>query len=219
VITEAAANWVWNWKLVGNETAQEKAELDLMLKASQQFISAIMNGEEPRWLSFLGRSGAGKTHLAERIREWLLRYGEAMYDRHVRAVKNPDLDDIRYYYGYAQEGNVMVKWGKLIQDCRERNFARFTRASEDYYKIIDDLGANSFDREGAATVYATQQMAELLDRRLRKWTVITSNFGRKEFAEKFDVRVSSRLMRDRNVIVEANVRDYAIRKEKEHDRR
>ena len=64
------------------------------------------------------------------------------------------------------------------------------------------------------TPFATQTMAEVLNRRQGKWTVITSNFSRKQFAEEFDVRIASRLMRDRNVIVETNVRDYAIRKEK-----
>jgi hypothetical protein len=213
-IIDLARAWDWQWKLVGNETDAERADLDLMLTEAQRFIAEIAAGQEPRWLTLCGKSGNGKTHLAERISDWIRRFGPGMYDRHHRSKIDPTHQDYLAGYIYAQEGRVLVKWGVLIEEARARDFHRYQRACKDYYKIIDDLGVNSVDREGKATPFATQTMAEVLDRRLRRWTVITSNFTRKQFADQFDVRISSRLMRGRNVIVESSARDYAIREEK-----
>lgn len=213
-IIEMAQAWDWQWQLVGNETDAEKSDLARMLDEAQKFVAAIIAGEEPRWLTLLGPSGNGKTWLAERINDWIRRYGETMYDRNHRTKIDPDHRDYLACYLYAQEGRVMVKWGQVIEECRGRDFRRYERACKDFYKVIDDLGANCANASGDITPFAVQTIAEVLERRLRRWTVITSNFTRKQFAEKFDVRISSRLMRDRNVIVETNARDYAIRKEK-----
>lgn len=209
-----AQAWDWQWTLVGNETAEEKADLARMLDEAQKFVAEIVAGEDPRWLVLLGPSGNGKTFLAQRIVAWIRRYGETMYDRNHRPKIDPKKQDYLSLYTYAQGGQVMVKWGNLIEECRNRDFHRYQRACKDYYKVIDDLGVNSMNPDGKATPFAIQTIAEVLDRRLRRWTVITSNFTRKQFAEEFDVRISSRLMRGRNVIVETNVRDFAIRTEK-----
>jgi DNA replication protein DnaC len=119
-----------------------------------------------------------------------------MYNRHHRPKIDPESRDYLSSYIYAQEGRVFTDWGK------------------DHYKILDDLGTNSAGADGKMTPFATQTMAEILNRRLSRWTMITSNFTKAQFAADFDVRIASRLMRDRNVIVECEVRDYAIRKEK-----
>jgi DNA replication protein DnaC len=203
----------WDWYLVGNETADEVQELTDMLNAAQQFVNEVREGGEPRWLTFVGLSGAGKTHLAKRIGDWLRKHGERYYNKNVRDQLDPYHRDMTFYFGYAQEGNFTLKWGTLIEELRNRDFYRWARACKDHYKVIDDLGTNSFDREAQATPFAVQSMSELLDRRLRKWTVITANFTRKQFAEKFDVRIASRLSRGDNVIVESNVRDYDLRRE------
>jgi hypothetical protein len=49
---------------------------------------------------------------------------------------------------------------------------------------------------------------------LRKWTVITTNFTRRQLAEQFDPRVASRLMRGGNVICDCEgLRDWGLRVE------
>jgi hypothetical protein len=92
-IIEMAQAWDWQWKLVGNETSAEKDDLARMLDEAQKFVAAIIAGEEPRWLTLLGPSGNGKTWLAERINDWIRRYGETMYDRNHRTKIDPDHRD------------------------------------------------------------------------------------------------------------------------------
>jgi DNA replication protein DnaC len=204
----------WGWDYVGNETEDEIAVLDEMLAAAQRFLDEIRAGAEPRWLTYLGKSGTGKTHLAQKIGTWMRKFGERIYNETVRAKIDPDHARASTIYFYRQEGPTFVKWGETIEQLRDRQRWPFHRACIDHYKVVDDLGANSFDRENKATVFAVQNMAEMLDRRLGKWSVFTSNFMRKELAEQFDVRIASRLMRSGNVIVNCDkVRDYARRKE------
>jgi len=50
----------------GFETFGEK-KLCEMLSAAQDFVRDLATGAAPRWLSLLGLSGTGKTHLARRI--------------------------------------------------------------------------------------------------------------------------------------------------------
>lgn len=202
------------WNLVGNETQTERAKLDEMLASVKAFLSDIVAGNPPRWLSLLGNPGCGKTHLSDRARWFLRDNGEKLYNRHVRAAIDPLAKDVESIYSYAQEGAVMAKWGTIISRAREGDFGLFNRAANDHFKVIDDLGVDSMDREGRATPFATQKMSELLDRRTGKWTIITSNFTRKQFAEIFDSRISSRLMRNDSVIVDCSgVRDFNIRRE------
>jgi hypothetical protein len=80
------------------------------------------------------------------------------------------------------------------------------------FKVIDDLGTGTTGADGEATAFAVQKMGELLDRRLRKWTVITTNFTRRQIAEQFDPRIASRLMRGGNVICDCEeLDDWGLR--------
>lgn len=206
-----AYSFDWQWTLTGNETASERRIADDMLSSAQRFISEVSQGLPPRWLTFIGAPGCGKTHLADRLRWFLRNNGEGIYNRFYR----PDTRDLKTVFCYVQEGAVMAKWGTIIERLRIGDRSLFKKACDDHYKVIDDLGVNSFDREGIATPFAVQSMAELLDRRLRKWTVITTNFSRSQLAEQFDPRIASRLLRDGNLIVDCSgLDDFNLRKER-----
>lgn len=209
-----AETWDWQWALVGNETPSEAAKLSEMLSAVMVFISEINAGKAPRWLTLAGNPGCGKTHLADRVRWFLHRHGAEIYNRTTRADSDPTSANYLSCYAYAQEGAVLARWGKIIEGARNSDMTLFNRACKDHFKVIDDLGVDCFDREGKATPFAIQKMGELLDRRLRKWTVITTNFSRSQLAKEFDSRISSRLMRDGSVIVDCfDVRDFSLRQE------
>jgi len=50
----------------------------------------------------------------------------------------------------------------------------------------------------------------LLDKRMGKWTFITSNLTMERFAE-LDNRIASRLIRDHNKVLQIVTTDYALR--------
>lgn len=208
----------WQWQLVGNETAAEKAIADRMIQEAKQFLCAMIEGKEPRWLVYLGNPGCGKTHLSERLKAFLKDRARTLYDATERPRRDPGMSDYRTCYSYAQEGAIMAKWGVMIGAARERDYSRLKLAASDWVKIIDDLGTESFaedqSRTPRATAFVCQQMGRLLDDRARKWTVLSANFSRSQFAEQFDSRIASRLMRHGNVIVDCSgLRDFNLRME------
>ena len=59
--TAVASKWDFGFQTFG------EAKLSEMLDAAKDFIRDMAIGTAPRWLSLLGRSGTGKTHLARSI--------------------------------------------------------------------------------------------------------------------------------------------------------
>jgi ABC-type dipeptide/oligopeptide/nickel transport system ATPase component len=175
------------------------------------FVSDMITGAEPRWLVLVGKSGCGKTYLAERIVDWMKVYGRCVYNRERQRGKRDGLSSL---WTYAQEGPLMCRWSRLLGQLRSGEYHRLEVAAQDWFKVIDDLGTDSAGADGEATQFAVQKMGDLLDRRLRKWTVITTNYNRKQIAERFDARIASRLMRHGSVMVDADgLRDYGLRLE------
>ena len=142
---------------------------------------------------------------------WLKIYGRGVYTRERERLKR---NGVSSFWLYAQAGPFMCRWSRLLGQLRSGEYHRLHVAAEDWFKAIDDLGTDALGADGEATQFAVSKMGDLLDRRLRKWTVITTNFSRKQIAEKFDVRIASRLMRHGSVIVDATgLRDYGLRLE------
>lgn len=197
--------------MTGKETPQEVTELQAMLHEAIWFASDILTGQPPRWLFLCGRSGCGKTHLARRLADFIKQWGEWAYQKHFRSVNDPANANPDLIFSYAQEGSIFTKWAKIIDAARDGDFEPYRFASRDYFKVIDDVGAEGFGQDRKPTVFVTNQLGKLCDSRIGKWTVWTSNFGLADFAEIFDARIASRMMRDGNVIVETTARDYNLR--------
>lgn len=206
-----AVSWDWKWEPTGRETPQEALELAGMLNEAIAFASEILKGEPPRWLFLCGKSGAGKTHLARRLAAFINQWGEWAYNKHYRAVHDPGGQNPDLLYSYAQSGAVFVKWSHVIDSARDSDYELFRTARADYFKVIDDVGAEGLGQDRKPTAFVVNQLGKLCDGRLGKWTVFTSNYGIKEFAESFDTRISSRFLRDENITFETTARDYNAR--------
>jgi energy-coupling factor transporter ATP-binding protein EcfA2 len=205
-------NWGWRWTLTGCESPDERAKSEEMLHEARSFVADMARGAEPRWLVLIGPSGCGKTYLAERITEWVKEFGRGLY---LRERQRAGRDDAGSLWTYAQEGPMFRRWQILLNRLRQGDYARLEADCTDWFKVIDDLGTGATGADGEATAFAVQKMGELLDRRLRKWTVITTNFTRRQIAEQFDPRIASRLMRGGNVICDCEgLDDWGLRLER-----
>jgi DNA replication protein DnaC len=172
------------------ETFGEKPLID-MLAAVNKFCADLAARKTPRWLSILGTSGAGKTFLAQQVMRWFQQEGR-WYQLEGRGGTFTTGYDGRFFDWRKTCGKMLAgEWD--IADCIE----------EQWFAVIDDIGAEH-DPSGVLK----SKLDQICNSRLRKWTIITSNFLLADVAEKLDVRIASRMQRGGNVVYEVNTTDF-----------
>lgn len=190
----ASTAMLQNFKLRSGFKTNNDPSLTGALEAAARFAADI-NHTEPYWLSFLGKSGVGKTHLARRIFRHFM--GVSRFDLSF----NPERNRI--------EGNTgnWCNWRKLCASVREGNYGWVEDLCEDWFVVLDDIGTE-YDSSG--------HLASVLDRiiagRKKKWTVLTVNLSLEQISEKLDPRIASRMLRDGGQIVDmSEATDYSLR--------
>ena len=165
-------------------------EVRKMHREAQWFLNDILNHQKPRrWLSLLGASGAGKTHLASAVKAVLRR-------------ERPALS--------AQ----FWKWQKVVSMLRDGEWALVEHLVNNVSVLfLDDIGAEN------TTPAILSALNRIADGRLGKWTLITSNLLPDHIGERLDVRIASRLFRGANkVCTIANAPDYSYEKYKKESK-
>lgn len=150
------------------------------LPAVQAFCSAALRREPPaRWLSFLGPSGVGKTHL--------LRQAFRFLEARMR---------IKTVTGWRAAQCAHIIPAEDLTDWQ---------APRDYagYDVIyvEDIASGGDATKGSGGVLRSR-IAELLQLRSRRWTMLDGNLSRSQVAACFDGRIASRLKRDGSWLVE-----------------
>src|SRR6516165_7761858 len=148
-----------------------------MLDAAQDFIRDMAMETAPRWLSLLGRSGTGKTHLARGI----TRFFKTMATIYIEPGTGAHL---------IRRGGF-IGWRKVVDHLRDGDYGIMDAVCNDWFVALDDIGAER------ASDFSVSKLDQVVDARLGKWTVITCNFSREEIAEHMDVRwnLRKRLLR------------------------
>lgn len=169
-----------------------------MLEATTQFATQINSATEPHWLTLTGSTGVGKTHL-------------------LKAVMKAFMDVIRFDIGMdAAKQRLIggrgqyVDWRKLCATVREGSWGWVDDICEDDFVAIDDFGAE-FSKGG----FTESVLDRILNARVRKWTMLTCNMRVSDISERMDARIASRLIRGKNIVVECDTTDYALRAQEE----
>lgn len=165
-----------------------------MLDATAKFAASLNYVNPPYWLTLSGTSGIGKTHLAKAVRKQFLEQNR--FEHFPDYERNKIVGNTELY----------LDWRKFADDIRSGSYDRLVEdACEEWFVIIDDFGA-----ERDPTGFVAAAADRILNGRRDKWTLITTNLGLEDVGKRMDVRIASRLVRDRNEFVQVTAPDYAL---------
>ena len=173
-------DWTNRWQTHGD------ACLASVLAACAAFRSGVLSQHPPQWLTLLGPSGSGKSHMASAV--W------AEIRRHMEW--NPT--EIEYVPS-------LTYWPRMVDALRDGNAWGLYRDMARWpYLVLDDVAAER-DPSG----FSSDKLSTLLGCRERRWTVITSNLFLEDIA-RIDNRIASRMARN-GAVLEITAGDYHAR--------
>lgn len=169
-----------------------------MIEGCAKFCKAVKERQKPFWLSLIGGSGGGKTHLAKRIWKWFQTTDQ------FRSQVDRDWDG-RKEITYPGQ---FCWWPEVSKELSaNRGYDKVDELMREKFVVLDEIGADR-DPNG----HCKDHLARILCSRVGKWTLLTSNKTLEDIARDIDTRVASRMIRDGSIVVEIDVRDYWLRK-------
>ena len=174
-------------------------QLEHMKREAASFLDDMLCGREPRWISFLGTSGAGKTMLAKMISAAYRQKFHLQID-----WKTSDTKRLNRFRG------GFINWGKAINERMLRGDYDFLDDLKRFsFFAIDDI-ASEYDKHRALSA---SKLYDVFESRLNKWTVITANLSLDQIGNVLDARIASRMIRGNSTVVDVSVTDYNLRRQ------
>ena len=169
-------------------------ELRRAAEYALEFLSR--SHSEPIWLSLIGNTGVGKTHLAQEIKRTWRRL-------EIRKRCPNSASGWRVTRGKRQ----FFAWPYITNKIRQGDFGIIDYVCDEIdFLVIDDLGV------GYQSELTTAKLGEIADRRLRKPTIITANLSLEEISDKLDPRIASRMIRGGSLVVDfQQTQDWSLR--------
>ena len=171
-----------------------------MLNEASRFWTDVRLGNSPRWLSYVGGTGTGKTHLARKLATFARKLSRLHSQGDCSLGPRNGLYRVKF-----------VSWPEIAAGFLRGEFGVVEDLKSEWFVVIDDIGAT---RERMADL-DVDKLFQILNERAHRWTVLTSNQTLSEIAAQ-EARIADRLIRSGNVVVDCDTRSYSIR-QRNHD--
>lgn len=145
-----------------------------------------------RLVVLVGEYGTGKTHCAKSMVRWF------------NAVAHKLPMDARSSDSYAVPDAWFYRWPEFVDGLKGGDWAATEAATAHTFTVFDDVGA-----EHDPSRVGLDKLCQVLSKRERRWTMVTTNVLPKLWSAKFDERVASRLIRNSTIIRLDNVPDFS----------
>ncbi len=140
----------------------------------------------PPLLVLVGCTGCGKTHLARKAAYWASRVAVLKFEQ--QKLAEVPATAFESFAGMANSKEMEGKeWTQTMKEI--------DRAS---LFVLDDIGTETDPFRDGEPV---NRLTEILNRRARRFTLITTNVAESLWAERWDARVADRLRRFSEVVV------------------
>lgn len=162
----------------------------------RRLLGEMAAGTSGRWLTLTGKPGTGKTTLARSALTHARRYNPGE-----KGVWGPFPGPHRP----ARPRCVWIDGREFAQRLKRGEYELPEEYRDEFCVVFDDVGVW---RDPSA--YIADGVFRFACEREGKWTIWTSNFTLAEIGTQVDVRMSSRMIRDRNVLHTITAPDYAL---------
>jgi hypothetical protein len=167
-----------------------------MSRVVEGFCSQAFRNKGPHIVVLAGPSGNGKTHAMRRAHYWITQSRIlAAEEGHWKRPAIVQWTDWPHVMRCVVEGEMHMAEG--LYDSMGVDIL-----------FLDDIGAESDKFRSGENVDA---LCQLLSRRERKWTLISTNFRPMQWDEHFDARVADRLCRSNATICDMECGSYSNR--------
>lgn len=143
-------------------------------------------------LVIVGDFGTGKTHTAKRIFKFCNAAASTAFDKGHWGKSN-------------YPASTYIHWPEAASAFQEKEFGIMEDAFNSELVIIDDVGS-----ENDPWKVCADKFCQILSRREKRFTVVTTNVSPEQWTERFDGRINDRLMRS-SVICQLDAGSYSLR--------
>jgi DNA replication protein DnaC len=141
-----------------------------------------------------GENGSGKSHAAKSIFKWAGRVAMNLPMVHGDSGELKLADALFFNWPMVVDGFKTGQW-YVIEEMFPCSLL-----------VLDDLGA-----EHDPSKIGVEKLYQIMEQRINKWTVITTNIPPESWEEKFERRIASRFLRNARHISLVNVPDFNAR--------
>lgn len=182
----------WQQKWIGLDCVAP--ELQTLATAAEAFCGRWFNNiTESSLLVIVGDFGSGKTHTAKAIFKFCSTAAVSAFDT-------------KKWGQHSFPSSLFISWPEAANQFTEKNFSLLDDATSNDLVVLDDIGA-----ENDPWKICADKLCQILSRRERKFTVVTTNIQPANWADKLDGRINDRLLRNSTVIDLSGVPSYAMR--------
>jgi len=183
----------WQFRVFGLEVTHP--QVSRLLDRAELFVKrALLNARtNPKLLVVAGRNGCGKTHVAWRCHDYLQRAAIQGWEK--RWWKNRLLV------------SVFNPWSQLAGTSEDERDGVWRDCIESDFLVLDDVGSET---DQFKSLVPTENLRLMLDERLGRFTMITTNISPKNWGTKWGPRVADRLLRGAELVELSNAPSWAV---------